>query len=329
MAQLMNSTLDHLATVLLQVSAGTQQVAMAAQQISSGSQSLAQSASEQASTLHGVTSNLQEMALASQHNTSRAQEAQSLTSGAGQSADQGTENMRQLSAAINEIKLSSDATAKIVKTIDEIAFQTNLLALNAAVEAARAGDAGKGFAVVAEEVRNLAIRSAEAAKNTAQLIAGAVHKAEDGVRLNQAVLTSLEEITKQVHSVGAMMVEIVDDSAQQSQGITQLNAGAHQLNQATQDTAANAGESASAAQELSGQAAEMQHMVRTFRLPTAAPSGRPTQRAPERQTPSKAPSVPVKTHTRGGTPSRHGHAMAVWGDEAPDFSESGEPLQDF
>jgi methyl-accepting chemotaxis protein len=177
--------------------------------------------------------------------------------------------MQRLSQAIDQIKSASDETAKIVKTIDEIAFQTNLLALNAAVEAARAGDAGKGFAVVAEEVRNLAMRSAEAAKNTATLIDEAVQKAGDGVSLNQEVLSNLEEIVSQVHKVSEVMGEIAASSEQQQEGVEQLNMAVGQLNQVTQQTAANSEEAASTAEELSGQAVEMQNMVQSFKLSQA------------------------------------------------------------
>jgi methyl-accepting chemotaxis protein len=178
--------------------------------------------------------------------------------------------MQRLSQAITQIKTASDETAKIVKTIEEIAFQTNLLALNAAVEAARAGDAGKGFAVVAEEVRNLAMRSAEAAKDTAQRIDEAVSKASDGVTLNHEVLGKLQEIVEHVHKVSEVMGEIAASSAQQQDGVKQLNTAVDQLNQVTQQTAANAQEAASTAEELSSQAAEMQHMVGTFTLSQVA-----------------------------------------------------------
>jgi len=176
------------------------------------------------------------------------------------------ESMQRLSTAINQIKVSTDETAKIVQKIDEIAFQTNLLALNAAVEAARAGDAGKGFAVVAEEVRNLAMRSAEAAKSTAQMIAESMENVENGVALNHEVLAKLGEINGQVQKVSAVMVEVAAASAQQSQGIEQINTAVEQMSQVTEENAANSEESASAAEELSGQAETVRALVATFHL---------------------------------------------------------------
>ncbi len=178
--------------------------AAASGQISSGSQSLSQSSSEQASALEEISSSLQ-----TKQNTSNAQEARRLSEAARTSTLKGVDSMQRLSAAMDQIKASSDSTAKIVKTIDEIAFQTNLLALNAAVEAARAGDAGKGFAVVAEEVRNLAMRSAEAAKNTSTLIEESVHKAEGGVSINQEVLKNLQEINEHTNKLAADVSVVV------------------------------------------------------------------------------------------------------------------------
>ncbi len=197
-------------------------------------------------------------------NTANAREAKGLSDAAKKGADKGVANMKNLSAAVDKIKKSSDDTAKIVKTIDEIAFQTNLLALNAAVEAARAGDAGKGFAVVAEEVRNLAMRSAEAAKNTANMIEESVKNAESGVSLNLEVMKNFDEITTQAGKVSEVMAEIAAASEQQSQGIEQVNTAVQQMNSLTQQSAANSEESASAAEELSSQAQEMQAMVATF-----------------------------------------------------------------
>lgn len=273
----LNRAIENLDVGLTQVNEAANQVATASSQISSGSQNLAQGSSEQASTLEEVSSNLQEVASMTKQNVANAQEARSLSDAAKAATQQGVQSMSNLSEAINKIKTSSDQTSKIVKTIDEIAFQTNLLALNAAVEAARAGDAGRGFAVVAEEVRNLAMRSAEAAKNTSSLIEESVNNAEGGVSLNAEVLKALENINSQVQKVVEVMNEIAAASQQQSEGIDQINTAIEQMNEVTQQTAANAEESAATAEELSGQAEEMLSLVSRFELSRA--NGHPARRA--------------------------------------------------
>ncbi len=264
--EVLNQALESLDGGFSRVSVAAEEVSTASSQISSGSNDLAQGASAQASSLEEVSSSLQEMASMTKQNAVNAREAKGLTDGARGSAERGVDSMRRLSSAIDRIKSSSDETAKIVKTIDEIAFQTNLLALNAAVEAARAGDAGKGFAVVAEEVRNLAMRSAEAAKNTADLIDESVKNAEGGVSINQEVLQNLEEINDQVRKITEVMGEIAAASDQQSQGIEQINTAVEQMNQLTQQTAASSEESSGAAEELTHQAAELNNVLSQFRL---------------------------------------------------------------
>ncbi len=284
-----NTLITNLDEALSQVAIAAEQVASASGQISSGSQTLSQGSSEQASSLEEVSSSLQEMASMTKRNAENAKEARSLSEGALTTADRGVESMKRLSEAIDRIKTSSDSTAKIVKTIDEIAFQTNLLALNAAVEAARAGDAGKGFAVVAEEVRNLAMRSADAAKNTANMIEESVKNAEGGVSINQEVLKNLTEINGQVNKVSAVMAEIAAASDQQSQGVEQVNSAVEQMNQVTQQVAANAEESASAAEELSGQAEEMKGLVGAFNLTNNSNAAVRTVHHARRQAAAMAP----------------------------------------
>ena len=173
-------------------------------------------------------------------------------------ADTGAADMTAMTAAMNEIKTSADDIAKIIKTIDEIAFQTNILALNAAVEAARAGEAGAGFAVVADEVRNLAQRSAHAAKETAGKIEGAITKTAQGVTISNKVAISLEEIATRSREVDELVVEIATASTEQNQGIGQVTQAVAQMDQVTQKNAASAEESASAAEELNAQALAMQ-----------------------------------------------------------------------
>ena len=185
---------------------------------------------------------------------------------ANTSTEQGVERMVALAEAVDEIKRSADKTAKIVKTIDEIAFQTNLLALNAAVEAARAGDAGKGFAVVADEVRSLAIRASEASRNTAALIEESVAKAETGVRLNESVKRRLVEIRAGVQGAAAIMNEIAQGAVAQEKELAEVTDAMGQIGLLTQRTAANAQQSASAAAELSAQASEMHDLAVQFKV---------------------------------------------------------------
>jgi methyl-accepting chemotaxis protein len=268
----LNTTVQNLDDALSRVSYASQQVTSASGHISSGSQTLSQGSSEQASSLEEVSSSLQEITAMAKQNNINSKEAWNLAKAAETSVEAGVESMNRLSEAISRIKASSDSTAKIIKSIDDIAFQTNLLALNAAVEAARAGDAGKGFAVVAEEVRNLAMRSASAAKDTASLIDESVKNSDGGVSFNQEVLRRLNEIDGQVKKVGTVMAEIASATEQQSMGVDQVTNVITQMTQVTQQVAANAEESASGAEELSSQAEEMRSMVNAFRLSDQANS---------------------------------------------------------
>ncbi len=243
------------------LASGAEQVTSASGQVSSASQSLAQGASEQASSLEETSSSLEEMSSMTRQNADNANQANVAAKEASQMAETGVAAMQRMSEAIEKIKNSSNETAKIIKTIDEIAFQTNLLALNAAVEAARAGEAGKGFAVVAEEVRNLARRSAEAAKNTADLIEGAQKNSEQGVAVTAEVAKSLTGIQSVAGKVATLIAEIAAASKEQAQGIDQVNTAVSEMDKVVQQNAANSEESASASEELSSQAEELMAMV--------------------------------------------------------------------
>ncbi|MDH7600554.1 MAG: methyl-accepting chemotaxis protein [Armatimonadota bacterium] len=261
-----NLATDNLQKAIQDVTVSSEQVASASDQIAASSQAVAQGASEQTSSLEQLASSIQEIASMTKQNAGSTEEAKKLADAALEVAQSGLKSMERMSETINKIKASSDQQANIVKTIDEIAFQTNLLALNAAVEAARAGDAGKGFAVVAEEVRNLAMRSAEAAKQTAELIAGSVKNSEEGVIVNQDVTNNLNEIYNQITKVNEVVAEIAAASRQQAQGVEEINQAVSQLEQVTQQNAATSEEMASAAQELSSQAEELRSIVRNFKV---------------------------------------------------------------
>ncbi len=300
----LNSAVDNLDKALSQVSEATEQVASGSQQISGGAQSLAQGANEQASSLEEVSSSLEEMSSMTKQNAENANQAKTLAGEANGNAAMGKKAMAEMSDAIQKIKVSSDQTAKIVKTIDEIAMQTNLLALNAAVEAARAGEAGRGFAVVAEEVRNLAQRSAEAAKNTANMIEESVKNAEDGVKIAVEVSKSFESIATGNAKVNDLIAEIAAASGEQSQGIEQVNTAVSQMDKVTQQNAANSEESASAAEEMSSQAEELQSMIAQFAL-SAAASKRSAPKAIAAPVRHEVPQIAAPKKT-GGNDRRSG-----------------------
>jgi methyl-accepting chemotaxis protein len=201
------------------------------------------------------------MASMTKRNAENAQKANDLAKQARTAADKGAGDMQQMNTAMEAIKVSSNDIAKIIKTIDEIAFQTNILALNAAVEAARAGEAGMGFAVVADEVRNLAQRSATAAKETADKIEGAIGKTAQGVEISSKVTAALNDIVTQIRQVDELIAEVAGASKEQTQGIGQINSAVGQMDKVTQGNAASAEECAAAAEELNAQAVTMTDSV--------------------------------------------------------------------
>jgi len=259
---------------------GSRQIAQATEQTATASQSLAAAATQQAASLEESSASLEEMTSMTKRTAANAQAAKDLGNATRAAADTGATDMQAMSLAMDEIKVSSDNIAKIIKTIDEIAFQTNLLALNAAVEAARAGEAGAGFAVVADEVRSLAHRSATAAKETAVKIEDSIRKSERGVQISARVSQSLGEIATKARQMDELINEIASATSEQSQGIGQINSAVAQMDQGTQAAAASSTQLASAAAALRGQTTSLQHSVQSLEELVGASSATPapTQR---------------------------------------------------
>ena len=281
-----NQAVDRLEQTLRMVSRATLDMNSASSDIASGSQALAKDASLQAASIDRISVAVTEMSSMSKQNAGSTEDARTITTATIAAASKGRESMEALSNAMLEIKESSDETAKIVNTIDEIAFQTNLLALNAAVEAARAGDAGRGFAVVADEVRNLAMRSADAAKTTAQLIEQSAQRAQRGVDFKDRVLDGLQEIVDQVDQVSSVITQIATASNQQCESVGEVEQAVSNLSGLTQRNAATAEQSASAAEEMSQQSNALATLAKSFKFnamddgPMPAPTARPFAAAP-------------------------------------------------
>jgi len=240
---------------------GTHELNESAARISFSAQSTSQGANEQAASLEETSASLKEMAAMANQSVDHARKTNELSGQARQAAERGAQDMVAMSAAIAATKESSDEIAKIIKTIDEIAFQTNILALNAAVEAARAGEAGMGFAVVADEVRSLAQRCAQAAKETSTKIEGAIARTAQGVELSAKVGKTLQEILARARGVDELAAKVAAASREQNQGISQINLAINQIDRVTQTNAAGAEEGAAVAEELKSEAEEMKVSV--------------------------------------------------------------------
>ena len=262
----LNAIIQSFNEMLGEINNAAAQVAEGSKQIAGSSQTLSQGATEQASTIEELSSSTEEIAAQTKQNAVHANQANDLALAARDLAVSGNGEMQNLLKSMNEINEASGNIAKIIKVIDEIAFQTNILALNAAVEAARAGQHGKGFAVVAEEVRNLAARSADAAKETTALIESTIRKADGGTKIAHETAGALTKIVDGVSKTTALVGEIANASNEQASGITQINQGILQVSGVTQATTATAEESAAASQELTSQAEMLQNMVGRFKL---------------------------------------------------------------
>ena len=273
---IVRTTSDVLRSSVRELREGSHQVASASSQVATAAQSLSQGATEQAASLEETSASMEEMSSMTRRNAANSAQAAEMMVEAEQLVGDANGALAEMVSSMSAIKAASDEVAKIIRTIDDIAFQTNILALNAAVEAARAGDAGMGFAVVAEEVRSLAQRSAQAAKDTTALIEQSIARSDDGQQKVRAVEQSIASITRSAAQVKTLVDDVTHASRQQAQGIDQVSQAIVQMEQVTQGTAATAEESAAASEELSAQAqAAMSAVARIAALvggdATAAP----------------------------------------------------------
>lgn len=252
--------------VMTNINAASDQVAAGSRQVSDTSMALSQGATEQASSIEQLTASIQQIASQTRLNAENAKEANSLADLTKTKAHQGNNHMQEMLKSMDDINTSSTSISKIIKVIDEIAFQTNILALNAAVEAARAGEHGKGFAVVAEEVRNLAARSANAAKETTAMIEGSMNKVAGGTKIATATAHALSEIVESIQRVNILVNDIAIASEDQALSVDQINIGISQIADVVHTTSATSQETAAASEELSSQAELLKHQVSRFKL---------------------------------------------------------------
>ena len=284
------------------LSAGSDRVATAADEISSSSQSLSDGTSQQAASLEETASSLEEMASMVKSNAGNAAEADAITKETGQIVQTVNRDMDEMASAMTQIAEAGGEISKIVKSIDEIAFQTNLLALNAAVEAARAGEAGMGFAVVADEVRALALRAAQAAQNTQQLVETTVGRIEQGAELVSKTQEGFGQAAASTGKLASLVSEIAAASQEQAQGIEQVNQAMTQMDQVVQKNAANAEQTAGASQEMRSQAEEMKDLVNGMQALIAGGSGKTKPARPKARTKvrksAKALAVPAAAPKR-------------------------------
>lgn len=305
------------------------QMSSASSQVASSSQSVAQSTTEQASSLQETSATVEELSSMSRQNADNAKQANQIAQETRSAADEGSKSMTELENAMSAINDSSGKIAKIIKVIEEIAFQTNLLALNAAVEAARAGEHGKGFAVVAEEVRNLAQRSASAAKDTASLIEESIDKTQNGTEITKKVSDSLNNIVTNVKRVTDLIAEISAASQEQAEGANQINSAVRQMDMVTQQNASSAEQSAAASEELSAQAESLTDIVEDLTKIVGVTANGNNHHSSHKGMGKLSRLTSLKKHheepVAAGTSHPHGHAAKKGAKKAQD-KESPESV---
>jgi methyl-accepting chemotaxis protein len=275
MGKSLKQVVENLNSMFGEIHTSTNQVSSGSKQVADGAQALAQGATEQAASIQQLSSSIADIAESTKANAETAEKASKLSNTIKNNAENGSHQMDEMIVAVKAINEASQSISKIIKTIDDIAFQTNILALNAAVEAARAGQHGKGFAVVAEEVRNLASKSAEAARDTGDMIQDSMDKAQLGSRIAGETASSLKDIVSGINESSALVNEIARASEAQSMGIVQINIGVEQVAQVVQQNSATAQESAAASQQLSGQSTILEELITQFKTKNAGNSGGP------------------------------------------------------
>ena len=261
-----NEHIRNLGQTMTEINVSSAQVSMGSKQVADGAQTLAQGATEQAASVEELSSSIARIAERTKENAGTADKTAMLSATIKENAEKGSFQMDEMITAVGAINEASKNIGKIIKTIDDIAFQTNILALNAAVEAARAGQHGKGFAVVAEEVRNLASKSAEAARDTGDMIRNSIDKAELGARIAEETAKSLSAIVSGISESSRLVAEIAQSSEEQALGISQINTGIDQVAQVVQQNSATSEESAAASEQMSGQADMLQQLIGQFTL---------------------------------------------------------------
>lgn len=261
----LEAILESLNTTFSKIGKAATQISEASAQVASGAAVLSENATSEAATIEELSASIDEILENTNENAENAKNAADLTNQAKNQVDIGSDRMKAMMIAVENIEKSSNEIAKIIKVIDDIAFQTNILALNAAVEAARAGAAGKGFAVVADEVRNLAIRSSEAAKTTNDLIVASISDIREGATHSKETSEAINSIAEMVEKINTLMGNIAQSSAEQASAISQISAGMDNITISVQTTSATAEESAATSEELSSQAVATQNMISKFK----------------------------------------------------------------